>query len=256
MNWSALDVVAGPVYGGAMRTPPFLVSVPSDRFKDDHCANCLEPLPEDEETLFCSAWCAEIAGTVRYQRRVFRDGRINNPDVQEAVMVRNAFLLAGGYHSLGRSLTQATRTAVKVRDEGRCKICGKPGAEIDHILDSTSELDNLQLLCADCHHRKTAQNLRPASPEQSDLLKALFLSRVVPDEPTLLADDDVQWQTARRGLKSARKMRFVDRLVGVGIDVSSIKTRAAMVVELVNFMEARMGSPEAPADDATANRQT
>lgn len=48
-----------------MRTPPFLVTVPEDRyFKDDDCTNRLEPLPEDEENLFCSAWCAEIASTV------------------------------------------------------------------------------------------------------------------------------------------------------------------------------------------------
>jgi len=220
-----------------MRTPPFVVTVPSDRyFQDDHCANCLEPLPDDEETLFCSAWCAEIASTVRYQRRVFRDGRIEQPDVREAVMVRNAFLLAGGYHSLGRTLTQATRTEVKVRDGGRCTICGKPGTEIDHIASSSSDLDNLQLLCTDCHHAKTAQNLRPASPEQSDLLKALFLTRVVPDEPTLLADDDVQWQSAWRGLKSARKKRFVDRLVDLGVDIGGLKTRAEMLVELEDFI--------------------
>jgi 5-methylcytosine-specific restriction endonuclease McrA len=232
-----------------MRTPPFLVTVPEDRyFQDDHCANCLEPLPDDEETLFCSAWCAEIASTVRYQRRVFRDGRIEQPDVREAVMIRNAFLLAGGYHSLGRTLTQSTRTEVKVRDGGRCKICGKPGVEIDHIAGSSSDLDNLQLLCTDCHHAKTAQNLRPASPEQSDLLKALFLSRVVPDEPTLLADDDVQWQGAWRGLKTARKKRFVDRLVDLGVDIGGLRTRAEMVLELEDFMDSMADDSGQPED--------
>lgn len=220
-----------------MRTPPFVIEVPEDRFfKDDHCANCLDPLPDDEETLFCSAWCAEIASTVRYQRRVFRDGRIDQPDVQEAVTIRNAFLLAGGYHSLGRTLSQTTRTEVNIRDGGRCKMCGKPGVEIDHIADSSSDLDNLQLLCTDCHHAKTAQNLRPASPEQSALLRALFLTRVVPDEPTLLADDDVQWQGAWRGLKSARKKRFTDRLIDLGVDIGGLKTRTEMVLELEDFM--------------------
>lgn len=220
-----------------MREPPFVVEVPEGRyFKDDHCANCLDPLPEDEETLFCSAWCAEIASTVRYQRRVFRDGRIKQPDVREAVMIRNAFLLAGGYHSLGRTLPQATRSEVKIRDGGRCKICGKAGVEIDHIAGSSPDLENLQLLCADCHHAKTAENLRPASPQQSALLQALFVTRVVPDEPTLLADDDVQWQRAWRGLKSGRKKRFVDRLVDLCVDIGGLKTRAEMVVELDEFM--------------------
>lgn len=232
-----------------MREPPFAVEVPEDRyFKDDHCANCLDPLPEDEETLFCSTWCAEIASTVRYQRRVFRDGRIEQPDVREAVMIRNAFLLAGGYHSLGRTLTQATRTEVKVRDGGRCRICGKPGVEIDHILDSSSDLENLQLLCTDCHHAKTAENLRPASPEQSASLQALFLTRVVPDEPRLLADDDVRWQGAWRGLKSGRKKRFVDRLIDLGVDVGGLKSRAEMVMERDAFMAEMADDSGAPDD--------
>jgi len=57
--------------------------------------------PEDVETLFCSPWCQETAGTVRYLRCVFRNGRIDDPDVQVAVRARQAVLLSGGCASLG-----------------------------------------------------------------------------------------------------------------------------------------------------------
>lgn len=101
-----------------------------------------------------------------------RDGRIDDSLVQEAVQVRNAFLLAGGYRALGRTMSIKTRVAVKTRDDGKCRVCGKAGTEIDHIDGSSGQLDNLQLLCANCHHNKTAENLVPASPEQRGQLMA------------------------------------------------------------------------------------
>lgn len=213
-----------------MGEPPFVVAVPSDRFfVDDHCGNCLELMPEDVEGLFCSAWCAEIAATVRYQRRVYCDGRIREPDVQRAVQIRNAFLLAGGYRALGRTLSTATRVAVKNRDDGRCRSCGKPGTEIDHIAGSSPQLDNLQLLCSDCHHDKTSENLVPASRKQRAQLRALFLSRVMPETPRLLADDEVAWESLWRGLRAARKKRFLDAMVDAGVDVFNFKGRAQII---------------------------
>ena len=191
-----------------MREPPFVVLVPGNRhFLDDHCANCLQRLPEDVEALVCSSWCSEIAAHVRYMRRVFRDGRVNDPDVREAIQIRNAFLLVGGYGALDRTLRPAVRTEVKVRDGGRCRQCGRPGTEIDHIAGSSGGLDNLQLLCAECHRAKTAENMVPTTPHERSLLTALFQTRVVPDEPTLLADDEVTWQSAWQSLRSARKKR-------------------------------------------------
>jgi len=213
-----------------MRVPPFVVQAPSDQyFREDHCANCLEPLPEDVEGLFCCAWCSEIAEFVRNMRRVSRDGRINQPDVQYAVHIRKAHLLAGGYKSLGRNLSLATRLQVKNREGGRCRICGKPGTEVDHIAGSSSDLNNLQLLCADCHHEKTAENLIPATPKEIAQLRALDLTRVLPETPLLLADDQDEWPSAWRGLKSDRKKRFMDELDEAGVYVVDLKTRAEMI---------------------------
>src|SRR5690349_1042976 len=61
-------------------------------FEADCCANCLQRLPDEVEGLFCSEFCMQICDTVRYWRRVVRDGRIERPDVREAVQTRVAFL--------------------------------------------------------------------------------------------------------------------------------------------------------------------
>ena len=213
-----------------MQKPPFVIQVPSDRyFLDDHCANCLTPLADDVEALFCSSWCTEIAEAVRYQRGAYRDGRIDNPDVQDAIVVRNAFLLAGGYHALGRALTSSTRLEVKERDSGRCKECGKKGTDIDHISGSSADLENLQLLCPDCHRAKTAKNLTPASAEQRAWLVSLHLSRVMPEVPRLLADDHDDWRRLWQSLKTARKQRLLDEIVTLGISSKGLRHRADMI---------------------------
>ena len=59
------------------------------------------------------------------------------------------------------------REAVIVRDHGRCQLCGRAGSEVDHIEELTEQninnpdislnLDNLRLLCHDCHSKKTKQ---------------------------------------------------------------------------------------------------
>jgi hypothetical protein len=142
-------------------------------------------------------------------RSVFRDGRIADPNVMQAVQTRNAFLLVGGYSALDRKLQPSVRAQVKARDNGQCQECGAPAVEIDHIDGSSGELDNLQLLCRDCHHAKTAENMAPASPKQQSRLQALMVSRVWPDEPKLLSDDEIHWQSLWLSLKAARKARLL-----------------------------------------------
>ena len=46
--------------------------------------------------LFCSELCKEEAKFVRYFRRCSHDGRINQADVQEALEIRFAHIMAGG----------------------------------------------------------------------------------------------------------------------------------------------------------------
>ena len=70
----------------------------------------------------------------------------------------------------------------------------KAGTDIDHIDGSSPDPDVLQMLCADCHHAKTSENLMPASEEQGAWLLALHLTCMMLDAPTLLADDQDGWQ--------------------------------------------------------------
>ncbi|MEB2311190.1 MAG: HNH endonuclease [Sorangiineae bacterium] len=187
-------------------TPQVASAVPRV-FIDDCCANCLNPLTPDTDGLFCSRWCRETAKNARYFRRAFRDGRIDDPDVREALRTRIAFMLGGGYSALGRTLRSNTRAAVIERDRGKCRLCGKPGTEIDHIEGSSPELTNLQLLCHECHAAKTDAALRPASEQEKALIEAFMRGRVEPEEPVLLADDEESWDRAWRGLLAARRAR-------------------------------------------------
>jgi 5-methylcytosine-specific restriction endonuclease McrA len=183
-----------------------------------------------EEKLFCSELCMQTADTLRYWRRVVRDGRIERPDVKEAVRTRVAFLLAGGYHRQARQLSEETRRFVRERDGEKCVVCGKQGEEIDHIDGDSDDPTNLQLLCKDCHHAKTAERMVPAGEEQRQFVDELLSTRVLVDPPRLLADDEIEWQKVHRGLKKARRDRLIAEMVDVGLDPSDYRgaSRAAM----------------------------
>lgn len=193
-------------------------------FMDDMCANCLKPIPERLEGLFCSETCQETAKDVRYFRRVFRDGRIEDPNVQAAVRTRVAFLAVGGYSRLDRTLRPAIRESVRARDGGACQMCGRAGGEVDHISGSSDALSNLQLLCVDCHRAKTKANMTEASPEFQATMKEFFETRVEPEIPKLLADDQDAWESSWRALKSARRARFRDALENLGMDLTGLQT--------------------------------
>ncbi|MBO1756454.1 type ISP restriction/modification enzyme [Allobranchiibius sp. CTAmp26] len=180
-------------------------------FVEDHCANCLRQLDATINGLFCSSWCRETTGNVRYFRAISRDGRLQDPDVQQAVATRLAFLTAGGYDALGRTLSPSTRREVIDRDGGRCVSCGGPGTEIDHIANSSADPANLQLLCHTCHSAKTAAAMVPASESHRVLVTGLLNDRVRPDQPRLLADDENAWSSVWRRLKAERKQRISKR---------------------------------------------
>lgn len=203
-----------------MVSHPFLVSVPEARyFKPDSCANCFEPLPEDVTSLWCSTWCNDVNAKVRYWRSVERDGRIEDPDIRFQIQMDMAFLLIGGYRALGRRPAAATRKEVIERDLGRCQICGKPGSEVDHVAGNLDDSSNLQLLCAKCHRAKTAESLEPANDESKALIFALHLSRVLPDDPQLLADDERSWAGLWQKLRTERKERFLKSIQASGVKI-------------------------------------
>jgi hypothetical protein len=111
-------------------------------------------------------------------------------------------------------LSPDIRAQVWQRNAGACRLCGQPGAEIDHIRDDSPDLDNLQLLCADCHHAKTAERMVPASAEQWAMIAVLYERRVQPKVPARLCDDEQQWPKQWQTLKKARRQRLLVRIEG------------------------------------------
>jgi hypothetical protein len=98
------------------------------------------------------------------------------------------------------------------RDQGKCRRCGEPGNEIDHIAGSSSDPSNLQLLCDSCHNDKTRAAMVPASEEQQAWAKALWDTRIFVSEPIRLCDDEIHWAKESRALKTQRIHRLWTQL--------------------------------------------
>ncbi|NPV68147.1 MAG: HNH endonuclease [Anaerolineae bacterium] len=175
------------------------------------CANCDRII--NSHDLFCSEECRQIAKYIRYYRRCIKDGRVDQLDVQQALRFRLAHILAGGYPERERRLTKDIRDAVIRRDEGRCRICGAPGTEIDHIHGSSHDLNNLQLLCKSCHSAKTASNLVPITPlshpKEWALAEALH-ERAWSRLPQKLCDS-TDWAQLWRKIASKRHLEIASR---------------------------------------------
>ncbi len=175
------------------------------------CLNCDKPL--DLPKLYCSEVCAQEAEFVRYVRRCRRTAREKIPDVKEAIEIRLAHLLGGGYAKQERQLSATVRNAVIARDNGLCKQCGKPGNQIDHISGSSRNLDNLQLLCRSCHDLKTRASMVKVTPDLPDWEKCntkaiALMNRIFAKKPKRVCDDDKTWPSVWRGYLQERKQVF------------------------------------------------
>ena len=169
------------------------------------CANCSSTIREAK--VYCSQACAQEAGWVRYARRCRVDGRDQRSDVIEALRIRLALILAGGYDKLARKLPDSIRRAIIERDQGKCRICGKPGDEIDHISGSSDDPANLQLLCDSCHNKKTTASFvritKESHPEAWE--KAQWLKRRAAAKRPLQLCDSEEWSTLQRDLLRKRR---------------------------------------------------
>lgn len=172
----------------------------TEPFKPFVCLNCDEeiPLPTTAK-LYCSVGCSQEAELIRYVRRSAKDGRINQPDVVEAIQIRLAHIMAGGYQKNARVIPPDVRSAVFDRDRGRCRLCGMPGEEIDHIEGDSAQIDNLQLLCDRCHNEKTCASIISVRPgeegyEAVSARHAAFWRRVEANQPLRICDDEESWK--------------------------------------------------------------
>lgn len=209
-------------------------AVAAPRFDPDRCANCFEPLPDSDKHrpwLFCSVLCQDTAGTVRYWRATSRDGRFEaDPSVRLAISTRLAHMLAGGYNAAGRRIPADVRVLVIERDRV-CVKCGNPGEEIDHIDGDSGDPENLQLLCRDCHHQKTASHMVLATTDQSARVFVILISRVIPDTPAQMCDDEFNWQRAWLQLRRER----IARLRSAAANRRQEMAAAKLVVKTVEF---------------------
>jgi 5-methylcytosine-specific restriction endonuclease McrA len=172
------------------------------------CLNCDREIKKAE--LYCSDSCKDEAKFVRYVRRCEKDGRANKPDVKEAIEFRLAHILSGGYPERERTLPAIVRAKIISKAEGKCKKCGKPGNQIDHIKGSSNQIKNLQLLCIECHNKKTRESLRPLTPDSENWLESNFriialMERIESKIALRICDDDDEWPKEWRNLLKERE---------------------------------------------------
>src|SRR5947209_4905346 len=184
---------------------------------DFSCLNCDQPMTLTTVVkLYCSDLCSDEAKFIRYFRARRSDGRINQPDIQEALQIRMGHILAGGYKERERRLPDPVRRTIFARDKSLCQECGQPGTDIDHIEGSSNELENLQVLCKPCHNEKTLSKFRPLPPEDEEggaeihAKRASLLLRVHSLMPQRACDDEEGWNTLSRQLMLERRQALRD----------------------------------------------
>ena len=170
------------------------------------CLNCDRALDEDHP-LFCSDRCREIAKAVRYGRAVNADGRIDrDPTVEEALKIKIAIAVGGGYPTKQRALTKYQRRVIFERDAQKCQACGAKATEIDHIGagidENINHPDNLQALCSECHRDKTRSGFRPAN--ETEIVELISIQERIHSPECLRKCDIPDWKEGWRGLRSER----------------------------------------------------
>jgi hypothetical protein len=172
------------------------------------CQNCDKELPQERAlrgTLFCSEKCQQTAEIVRYGRAILRDGRYKrDPLVRQAIDTRIAIILGGGYPKKARTISHEQREAIFTRDGRRCRLCGAPATDIDHIAGSSSDPENLQALCKPCNMAKARANFRSATPEEATEGKAIW-ARIIAKRPVRLCDDEEKWAELWRAIAQAQR---------------------------------------------------
>jgi hypothetical protein len=172
-------------------------------FTPGRCLNCDEPRVTSSAPLYCSEVCRQTATTVRYVRARTRDGRIVDLDVQEAIEMRVAHILAGGYPEKARYISAQLRESVLRGARGHCQKCGRPfdgddldaTATIQHMSGSSPERSNLQAWCRRCNMADAQSRFTPLPDDspQSSVFEAIR-TRWESPLPLRACDDDERWE--------------------------------------------------------------
>ena len=160
------------------------------------CVNCgRDFLSGSKLSPNCSLRCKAESKAVRYARKKFAQYPLGQipADIVEAMKIKYAFAMSGGYDDQARRLSPETRAAVVERDGGICALCGSTGQEIDHIAGASPDLTNLRLLCRDCHLGVTQSHFAPITEEQMKRRMTWLRMREMQPEP-MQPCDDVAWE--------------------------------------------------------------
>jgi len=182
------------------------------------CMNCGSSEVTSRSPLYCSIQCRQAAKLVRYVRARRRDGTATRPDIAEAIEMRVATVLGGGYPENERRVPPALSEQVFREANGRCEKCGRvldfdrstgdPDAipTIQHVYGNSNELSNLKAFCQRCNMADAQSRFVPVQPgsPQSELLRELTIRWSAPI-PLRLCDDEEQWSSIWRDImKKAR----------------------------------------------------
>jgi hypothetical protein len=137
---------------------------------------------------------------------------MKDPLVREAIRTRFAFAYSekGYYDEKARQVSPIKKQQVIERDKGLCRLCGAVGTEIDHINGDSDNLDNLQLLCHDCHSEKTEANMIPITPDHERYKEILareseLRSRIDTPIPLRPCDDESNWNNIYKELMAEQR---------------------------------------------------
>lgn len=174
------------------------------------CVGCGEAIPDNRSVkIFCSEQCKQEASYVRYVRRCTSDGRIAEQGIITVLKIRLAHIAQGGYPVQERRISTTLRKKIIKRDKGLCTLCDKPGVDIDHISGSSDDQRNLQLLCKECHLKKTLAHLyAPTLGTPADVafkkIETRLQQRVSAVSPLQVCDDEQHWKEISFHLQEER----------------------------------------------------
>ena len=153
------------------------------------CPNCGKPV--QNKRLFCCNLCRDEAKFVRYFRGCIAYGRHKQADVKEALRIRLAHILSGGYREHLRRMPDEIRKAVSERDNHLCQ-CGSKGTQIHHVNGDSGDIKNLRTICTLCHlietRKKIIEFTEESHPELWEKRKKL-LEWVFSRQPLKFCDD-------------------------------------------------------------------
>lgn len=169
------------------------------------CANC----GNETNQAMCTDYCRDFTGLIRSVRRGLAEDKPDDTIVE--TMTKKLQVFSGaGYPKNERRLSQELKLFIMNRDNGLCQICKvEPATEIDHILGSSSDSENLRAACGRCNTGRREMVVATDADKQAEIRarRKEFITRVNAVEPMKLCDDPNNWQASERQIRSNRKTK-------------------------------------------------